>query len=147
VVVLESGTGLPSRCNNTSSCPASQIAASNPFTPDVLIFDQNGNKWRPLGKPTSAAEASGRRFRYRALIRARLAGGRLFATDSNQGARGALGKGNNTSRIVTVNLNTGTVTPVITGLPPATIPPSRSSSICCSIGRKLRDKFGRHRPR
>jgi hypothetical protein len=50
VFVLESGHGLPSRCNEQGSFsgPSSQ----NPFTPDVLVFDQAGNKLRgPLGKP------------------------------------------------------------------------------------------------
>ena len=120
VVVLESGTGLPSRCNNNELVPGvPRFAANNPFTPGVLIFDQNGNKVSgPLGKPTAGGggfqadgPAIGLSFEHDT------AGGRLFATDSNQGARGAPGRGNNTSRIVTVNLNTGTVTPVITGLP------------------------------
>jgi len=120
VVVLESGTGLPSRCNNNELVPgATKFSANNPLTPDLLIFDQHGNKLAgPLGKPTASGggfqpdgPAIGLSFEHD------LAGGRLFATDSNQGARGAPGRGNNTSRIVTVNLNTGTVTPAITGLP------------------------------
>ncbi len=120
VVVLESGTGLPSRCNNNELVPGvPRFAANNPFTPDVLIFDQNGNRvGGPLGKPTSGGggfqadgPAIGLSFEHD------LAGGRLFATDSNQGARGAPGRGNNTSRIVTVDLSSGTVTPQITGLP------------------------------
>src|SRR6267378_2938650 len=123
VVVLESGHGIPSRCN-TSTLSLDPLATtvfspSNPFTPDVLIFDQNGKKvGGPLGKPTPGGggfqtdgPAIGLSFEHD------LAGGRLFATDSNQGVRGAPGRGNNTSRIVTVNLNTGAVTPVITGLP------------------------------
>jgi hypothetical protein len=40
----------------------------------------------------------------------------LFVTDSNQGARGARGIGNNTSRIVTID-GAGVVHPVIPGLP------------------------------
>ncbi len=44
-----------------------------------------------------------------------IAGGRLFATDSNQSLR-TLGR-NNSSRIVTVDLAAETVTPFITGLP------------------------------
>ena len=37
VVVLESGTGLPSRCNNNELVPGvPRFAANNPFTPDVL---------------------------------------------------------------------------------------------------------------
>src|SRR6266850_3700057 len=120
VVVLESGTGLPSACNNNELVPhVPRFAANNPFTPGVLVFDQDGRKLSgPLGKPTSGGggfqpdgPAIGLSFEHD------LAGGRLFATDSNQGARGALGRGNNTSRIVTVNLKSGAVTPVITGLP------------------------------
>ena len=122
VLVLESGTGLPSRCNDNSNIPGvGRFAANNPFTPDILIFDNHGNKTAgPLGKPTSTGggfqpdgPAIGLSFEHD------IQGGTLFATDSNQGARGARGVGNNTSRIVRVNTNTssGTVTPVITGLP------------------------------
>ena len=55
VYVLESGHGLPSRCNDeTSSVVGGTFSPTNPFTPDILVFDQNGNKLRgPLGKPTS----------------------------------------------------------------------------------------------
>src|SRR4051794_23110036 len=43
VVVLESGTGLPSRCNDNTKVPgADKFSANNPFTPDVLVFDQDG---------------------------------------------------------------------------------------------------------
>ena len=126
VVVLESGTGLPGQCNDNTKVPAvpgpgliSKFAASNPFTPDILVFDQNGNKIAgPLGKPTASGGGfqpdgpaiglsfeNGRR------------GGTLFATDSNQGVRGAPGTGNNTSRIVKVDTATGAVTVVIKGLP------------------------------
>src|SRR6267378_4403724 len=120
VVVLESGTGLPSRCNNNELVPnVPRFGANNPFTPAVLVFDQEGRRLSgPLGKPTPAGggfqadgPAIGLSFEHDT------AGGRLFATDSNQGARGAPGRGNNTSRIVTVNLNSGTVTPAIVGLP------------------------------
>jgi hypothetical protein len=124
VYVLESGTGLPGKCNNndTTALRAKGIgkfSAANPFTPGILVFDSRGNKiGGPIGKPTAGGgglqadgPAIGLSFEHD------LAGGRLFATDSNQGARGAPGQGNNTSRIVTVNLNTGAVTPVITGLP------------------------------
>jgi hypothetical protein len=43
-------------------------------------------------------------------------GGRLFATDSNQATHAHNGQ-NNSSRIVTVDPDTGKVTPFITGLP------------------------------
>ncbi|HSD60505.1 MAG TPA: hypothetical protein VLC55_06590, partial [Burkholderiales bacterium] len=118
--VLESGTGLPSRCNNNAIVPGiDKFALNNPFTPDVLVFDMNGNKIAgPLGKPTPTGgglqpdgPAIGLAFERG------LAGGRLFVTDSNQGIRGAPGTGNNTSRISTINPMTGVVTPFITGLP------------------------------
>src|SRR5262245_3509290 len=45
VLVLESGTGLPSRCNDNTKVPngsgglLSKFAANNPFTPNLLILD------------------------------------------------------------------------------------------------------------
>src|SRR6266852_6222306 len=121
VVVLESGTGLPSRCNDNTKVPGvGQFDANNPFTPDLLIFDHHGNRIAgPLGKPTPSGggfqldgPAIGLAFEHD------LQGGTLFATDSNQGVRGAQsGGGNNTSRLVRVNTASGAVTPVITGLP------------------------------
>ena len=120
VLVLESGTGLPSRCNDNTKVPGiGRFDAHNPFTPDLLVFDRHGNKVAgPLGKPTTSGggfqpdgPAIGLSFEHDT------AGGTLFATDSNQGVRGAPGSANNTSRIVRVNISNGTVTPVITGLP------------------------------
>ena len=119
VYVLESGTGLPSRCNNNATVAGGTFAANNPFTPDLLVFDQNGNKiGGPIGKPTPSGggfqadgPAIGLSFEHG------FQGGVLFATDSNQGARGAPGKGNNTSRIVRVDLTSGAVIPVVVGLP------------------------------
>jgi glucose/arabinose dehydrogenase len=118
--VLESGTGLPGRCNN-NELPAfgGKFSASNPFTPDILIFNSAGQLLAgPLGKPTAGGggfqadgPAIGLAFEHN------FSGGTLFATDSNQGVRGAPGVGNNTSRIVTVTLPNGTVTPFIVGLP------------------------------
>lgn len=120
VLVLESGTGLPSRCNDNTKVPGvGKFASNNPFTPDLLIFDRNGNKIAgPLGKPTASGggfqpdgPAIGLAFEHGT------SGGTLFATDSNQGVRGAAGSANNTSRISTLNLSNGAVTSVITGLP------------------------------
>jgi len=120
VLVLESGTGLPSRCNDNTKVPGvGKFDAANPFTPGLSIFDRNGNKLAgPFGKPTPAGggfqpdgPAIGLAFEHDT------SGGTLFATDSNQGVRGAPGTANNTSRIVTLNLHNGVVTPVITGLP------------------------------
>src|SRR6185295_13133292 len=107
--VLESGTGLPGRCNNNEQ-PAfgGKFAATNPFTPDLLVFDMTGQLLAgPLGKPTSTGggfqpdgPAIGLAFQRN------FNGGTLFASDSNQGVRGAPGIGNNTSRILTVDPGT-----------------------------------------
>lgn len=120
VLVLESGTGLPSRCNDNTKVPGiGKFAPNNPFTPGLSIFDRHGHKIAgPIGKPTATGggfqpdgPAIGLAFEHDT------SGGTLFATDSNQGVRGAPGTANNTSRIVKLNLFNGVVTPVITGLP------------------------------
>ena len=119
VYVLESGTGLPGKCNNNEGVYGGPFAPANPFTPDILIFDRHGHKiGGPLGKPTAAGggfqpdgPAIGLAFENN------FDGGTLYATDSNQGARGAPGKGNNTSRVLRVGLPAGTITPLIVGLP------------------------------
>ena len=117
VYVLESGHGLPSRCNDENSSVVGGITgAQNPFTPDILVFGQNGNKLRTLGKPTSLGvgfQPSGPAVDI--AFENGVNGGRLFATDSNQSLRTT--GNNNSSRIVTVDPMTGTVTPFITGLP------------------------------
>src|SRR5437016_8875215 len=119
VFVLESGHGLPSRCNDeTSTLVGGELSATNPFTPDILVFDQSGNRIRgPLAKPTT--RGAGLQPHGPAIdiaFEKGFEGGRLFATDSNQAIR-AVGAQNNSSRIVTVNPETGHVTPFITGLP------------------------------
>src|SRR5262249_43599992 len=56
VFVLESGTGLPGQCNNNEQ-PAfgGKFTPTNPFTPDLLIFDSHGSLLAgPLGKPTAS---------------------------------------------------------------------------------------------
>lgn len=125
VVVIESGTGLPSACNdNRTSVTGGPFAAGNPFTPDVIVFDQSGHQLSPrLGKPT----ASGGGFQKDGpaiglTFENEFNGGRLFATDSNQGVRGAQsGGGNNTSRVLEVkisgDLKSAQIVPLITGLP------------------------------
>ena len=117
VFVLESGHGLPSQCNEQGSFPGGTFANNNPFTPDILVFDQNGLLLRgPLGKPTQAGggfQPAGPAIDI-AFEHGRK-GGRLFATDSNQSIRG--GGQSNSSRIVIVDPDTGKVTPFITGLP------------------------------
>ncbi|MBV8504569.1 MAG: hypothetical protein JOZ11_01960 [Alphaproteobacteria bacterium] len=118
VLVLESGHGLPSACNDESMQPGGTFAANNPFTPDILVFDKNGTLIRgPLGKPTSSGggfQPSGPAIDI-AFVNG-LSGGLLFATDSNQSTHQHNGQ-NNSSRISTVNPMTGVVNPFITNLP------------------------------
>jgi hypothetical protein len=117
VYVLESGHGLPSKCNEQGSFPGGTFSPANPFTPDILVFDQNGHKiGSPLGKPTSLgvgfqAEGPAVDIGFENGFQ----GGRLFATDSNQATHG--GGQNSSSRIVTVDPSSGKVTPFISGLP------------------------------
>jgi glucose/arabinose dehydrogenase len=131
VIVLESGKGLPSGdananppvdCNGNKTWPGGTFAPDNPFTPDVIVFDQNGNKLSGrLGKPT----ATGGGFQpdgpaIGLTFEREFQGGKLFATDSNQGVRGAAGP-NNSSRVLEVRISkdvkSATVVPLITGLP------------------------------
>ncbi len=121
VFVLESGHGLPSRCNDeTSATLGGEFSLTNPFTPGIKVFNEGGQLLRgPLAKPLangggllphgpSIDIAFERGFQ----------GGRLFATDSNQAIRAAVpGQQNNSSRIVIVNPDNGQVTPFITRLP------------------------------
>ena len=116
VYVLESGHGLPSVCNEQDSFGSGQFDPKNPFTPDILVFDDAGKLIRgPLAKPTAndglqaAGPAVDIGFEHG------LKGGRLFATDSNQ-ATHAAGQ-NNSSRIVVVDPDTGHATPFIASLP------------------------------
>ena len=119
VFVLESGHGLGgSRCNEQGD-PAvgGTFSSTNPFTPDILVFNRNGTLIRgPLGKPTPSGggfQPGGPAVDI-AFVNG-LSGGRLFATDSNQSTHG--GGQNNSSRIATVNPMTGEVMPFITDLP------------------------------
>jgi len=118
VFVLESGHGLPSRCNDQAAFGSGDFDPTNPFTPDILVFDQDGNQIAgPLAKPQ--ADGSGLQPEGPSVDIAfehGFAGGRLFATDSNQATHAHNGQ-NNSSRIVIVDPATGTVTPFITGLP------------------------------
>jgi hypothetical protein len=118
VYVLESGHGLPSKCNDQSAFGSGDFDPQNPFTPDILVFDQNGKQiGGPLGKPTGPnvgfqPEGPAIDIAFEDGLR----GGRLFATDSNQATHTA-GANTNSSRIVTVDPSTGKVTPFITQLP------------------------------
>jgi glucose/arabinose dehydrogenase len=121
VYVLESGHGLPSRCNDQSKFGTGDFDPTNPFTPDILVFDQDGNKIGvPLGKPT-ALDASNKGFQAEGpaidiAFENGFHGGRFFVTDSNQATHQG-GTQNNSSRIATVDPDSGLVTPFITGLP------------------------------
>src|SRR5256886_6245377 len=117
VFVLESGHGLPSRCNDETLIVGGEFSTTNPFTPDIVVFDQGGTRLRTLAKPTS--NGVGLLPHGPAIdiaFEKGFEGGRLFATDSNQAIR-AVGAQNNSSRIVTVNPQTGQVAPFISGLP------------------------------
>lgn len=116
VYVLESGHGLPSVCNEQGSVGSGNFDPANPFTPDVLVFDENGNLLRgPLAKPTANGGLQPEGPAVDLAFEKGLQGGRLFATDSNQ-ATHASGQ-NNSSRIVMIDPEAGDVTPFITNLP------------------------------
>ena len=118
VLVLESGHGLPSRCNeNDETVGRDKFSPTNAFTPDIVILDKNGKKISgPIGKP----KPNGDGFQpdgpaVDIAYENRFQGGRLFGTDSNQSLR-TTGR-NNSSRIVTIDIGSGHVRPFITGLP------------------------------
>jgi hypothetical protein len=115
VYVLESGHGLPSRCNEQSNFGSGDFDATNPFTPDILVFDSNGKLLRTLGKPTASGGFQTAGPAVDIGFERGAQGGRLFATDSNQ-ATHAQGQ-NNSSRIVIVDPDSGKVTPFISQLP------------------------------
>jgi hypothetical protein len=58
VVVQESGDGLPGPCNRSDGPGyGGRTSPTNPFTPDLLVFDQNGNLvGGPLGKPSQGGQ-------------------------------------------------------------------------------------------
>jgi hypothetical protein len=117
VYVLESGHGLPSRCNDQSMFGTGDFDPTNPFTPDVLVFDKFGNKIAgPLFKPTASGGLQPEGPAIDIAFVNGFAGGRLFATDSNQSTHTHNGQ-NNSSRVVMLDLATGTVTPFVTNLP------------------------------
>jgi hypothetical protein len=119
VYVLESGHGLPSACNDeTSPVVGGTFSSTNPFTPDIKVFDQNGSLIAPpLAKPTASGGGLAPHGPSIGIGFERgFDGGRLFVTDSNQAIR-TPGAQNNSSRIVIVDPQTGAVTPFIVGLP------------------------------
>jgi glucose/arabinose dehydrogenase len=124
VFVTEAGTGVPGQCNGaqffrdntTPMVPDSQ----NPFLPQVRVLDDDGNTLRVLGRPTSVADRESPSFLHAPTIGLAFErdfhGGRLFVTDSLQGARGAQGP-KNSSRIVDVDTRLGTLAELIVKLP------------------------------
>jgi hypothetical protein len=59
VYVLESGHGLPSRCNEQDQISGGVSNPNNPFTPDILVFGQNGGlPIATLGKPSGGGDFS-----------------------------------------------------------------------------------------
>jgi hypothetical protein len=117
VYVLESGHGLPSTCNDQSAYGSGDFDPTNPFTPDIKVYDQNGKLIASnIGKPTATGGFQPEGPAIDIAFENGLRGGRLFATDSNQATHTHNGQ-NNSSRIVIVNPMTGVVTPFITNLP------------------------------
>ena len=117
VFVLESGHGLPSRCNDQSAFGTGDFDPKNPFTPDILVFNKKGKLIRgPLAKPTQNGGLQPEGPAVDIAFERGFAGGRLFVTDSNQATHQHNGQ-NNSSRIVLVDPISGAVTPFITGLP------------------------------
>src|SRR5262244_2114083 len=106
VYVLESGHGLPSVCNEQGSLGTGDFDPANPFTPDILVFDQTGKQIRgPLGKPTATGGFQPAGPAVDIGFSNGFQGGILFATDSNQATHG--GGQNHSSRIVMVDPMTG----------------------------------------
>jgi glucose/arabinose dehydrogenase len=65
VFVLESGHGLPSACNDETLWPGGEFDINNPFTPDILVFNQNGTKirgpWANRHRPGAGSSLPDRR--------------------------------------------------------------------------------------
>ena len=86
VFVLESGHGLPSRCNEQDSFGKGQFDPANPFTPDILVFDQNGKQiGKPLAKPTAKGGLQAAGPAVDIGFENGIRGGRLFVTDFEPG--------------------------------------------------------------
>src|SRR5712691_5665654 len=91
VFVLESGHGLPSRCNDETAVSGGTFSPNNPFTPDILVFNESGTLIRgPLAKPTASGGLLPHGPAIDIAFEKGFKGGRLFATDSNQAIRAAV---------------------------------------------------------
>jgi hypothetical protein len=111
VYVLESGVFPTSRCNDGVAWQSKGLPG-NPFTPDILVYNQSAKLLRSLGKPPDASVETASAFSPGSVVDIAfehgLAGGRLFATNNPSSGGG---------RIVTVDPTTGKVVALITGLP------------------------------
>src|SRR2546422_9066103 len=96
VFVLESGHGLPSICNDEEKFQNTHAPGTpNPFTPDILVFNQTGTLIAgPLGKPTDATSVTGGSDVFQPhgpaidiAFENGFNGGCLFAFDSHLGLR------------------------------------------------------------
>ena len=85
VFVIDSGLGLPSRCNDHTAYGGAHNP-NDPFTPEVKIFDRYGTLLRGrIGKDTGGFQTEGPALGL--AFEKDLHGGTLFASDSNQGLR------------------------------------------------------------
>lgn len=125
VYVLESGHGLPAgnNCNDEAVFQQTFPGQFNPFTPDIRVYSSGGQLLRTLAKPTDATTETGGSHVLQPhgpsidiAFEDGLQGGRLFGSDSNQATHAHNGQ-NNSSRIVTIDPQTGAVTPFIANLP------------------------------
>jgi glucose/arabinose dehydrogenase len=110
--VIESGSGLPGRRNDPKNPAFGGVtSSSNPMTPDIRVFDQQGEPVRgPLGKPTAGGggfDPTGPAIDLG--FERGMGGGRLFATNASATP--------NNGRIVLVDPKTGAVSRFIGGLP------------------------------
>lgn len=117
VFITEAGHSLTSKCNNEDNYPGT--VDNNPFLADIVVLNQTGKVNRVLGKTTDIAKKAEPQFLHSPSIGVAFENGfsgRLLASDSRQGVLGAQGP-KNSSRIVEVDPDQGTVTELITGLP------------------------------
>jgi len=122
VYVTESGTGLPGRCNGAEFFrdTANVADSANPFLPQVRVLDTQGTTLRQLGRAPSVAAREGAAVLHAPTIGIAFengfGGGKLLASDSLQGVRGAQGP-KNSSRIVELDAANGALKELIVNLP------------------------------
>jgi hypothetical protein len=100
--------------------PTESPDAENPFLPQIRVLDQHGETRRVLGRPPTVDQREKAPFLHAPAIGITFErgfdGGRLFVSDSLQGARGERSP-TNSSRILQVDPTSGELTELITGLP------------------------------